>query len=88
MSCANYLTDVSALCQVAVVWRSDDRQVHYDWLTDGWAAGEGEENSLSKQRLTELIQESLRSRDVLPYSMEMMADLIDENRGVRRERVQ
>jgi hypothetical protein len=66
---------------VAVVWRSQQRQLQYDWLPDGWAAEEPDAE-LSRQRLTLLIEDSLRSRDVLPYSMEMMADLIDENRGV------
>ena len=68
-----------SLVQVAILWRTDRRQVQYDWLPDGWAGHEQADNG---QRLVKKLDLMLRSRNYLPHTAELPSELTDEHMRV------
>lgn len=67
--------------QLAVMWRPDSEKVHYDWLENGWPLEE-EELRTSGRRLVRLVDWFLDGNQLMPFTVNMPGELIDENAEV------
>lgn len=64
--------------KVAIVWRKKGKALQYDYLQDGWYAS-GKELEQSRNNLIHMVDWLLEGSDVLPFSIELSNDLIDEH---------
>ena len=62
---------------MAVVWRKEQKTLHFDWLEDGWPL-EPSDVKLTRRRLHRLVDWFLSGSTVLPLAVEMPFDLVDE----------
>ena len=66
---------------MAILWRKDQKTVHYDLLEHGWYAS-GSDLQRSRRKLIQIIDWLLQTTDVLPYIMHLYSEVIDEHAEV------
>ncbi len=67
--------------QLALMWRSDNEQLKFDFLENGWPLDE-DELKLSRRRLVRLIDWFMDGNHLMAYTIDMPGELLDENAEV------
>lgn len=66
---------------MAILWHKEPKTVHYDMLENGWHSA-GSELQRSRRKLKQVIDWLLQTGDVMPYTMKLRSEIIDEHAQV------